>query len=226
MSKLYCMITIADRARLPEFIRAYRSGEADIELVTLGYGTAGRRVLDYLGLSGSEKAVILSTATAETWKRLKREFERKIKIDVPGTGIAFTVPLGSVGGKRELMFLTTGQGYEKEEESHMKDTTYSLLVVIANQGYSDMVMDAARSAGAGGGTILHAKGSGMEKAEQFMGISLAAEKDVIFIVTRTENKNDMMKTIMRDAGVESKAGSILFSLPVTDTAGLRLTLED
>ena len=108
----------------------------------------------------------------------------------------------------------------------MKDTEHALLVVIANQGYSDMVMDAARAAGAGGGTVLHAKGSGMEKAEQFMGISLAAEKDVIFIVTKTEKKNEIMKTIMNEAGVETRAGSILFSLPVTDTAGLRLTNDD
>ena len=41
----------------------------------------------------------------------------------------------------------------------MKDTKYELLVVIANQGYTELVMDAARAAHAPGGTVIHAKGT-------------------------------------------------------------------
>ena len=97
--------------------------------------------------------------------------------------------------------------------------------MIANRGYIDLVMDAAREAGADGGTVLQAKGTGMEHAEKFMGVSLDAEKEMIFIVTRTEQKNSIMQAVMEKVGVESKAQAIVFSLPVTDTAGLRL-IED
>jgi hypothetical protein len=62
-------------------------------------------------------------------------------------------------------------------------------------------------------------------AEKFMHMSLAAEKEVIYIVTKTEQKNDIMKAIIDQAGPSSKAKAITFSLPVTDTAGLRL-IED
>lgn len=108
----------------------------------------------------------------------------------------------------------------------MKETEYELIIVILNQGYSNLVMDAAREKGAGGGTVIHAKGTGMEKAEQFLGVSIAAEKEMIFIVTRSKGKNDIMKAIMEKAGMDSKARSIVFSLPVTSTAGLRLQEED
>mgnify|MGYP002800887118 FL=1 len=84
-------------------------------------------------------------------------------------------------------------------------------------------MDAAREAGAGGGTVVHARGTGMEKAEKFLGVTLAEEKEMTFIVTRSEKKNEIMKAIMEKAGMESKAKSILFSLPVTETAGLRIS---
>ena len=107
----------------------------------------------------------------------------------------------------------------------MKNTTHDLIIVIAEQGYTNIIMDAARTAGAYGGTVVHAKGTGMEAAEKFMGVSLAAEKEMVFIVTRTEQKNAIMQAIMKEAGLDSKAKSIVFSLPVTDTAGLRL-LED
>ena len=107
----------------------------------------------------------------------------------------------------------------------MKATTDECVIEIANQGYIEMDMDAARGAGAYGGTVIHAKGTGMEQAEKFMGVSLAAEKEMIFIVAKKEQKNDIMKAVMEQAGLDTKAKSIVFSLPVTDTAGLRL-LED
>jgi nitrogen regulatory protein PII len=115
--------------------------------------------------------------------------------------------------------------YQKEEESTLKDTAHELIIVIANQGNSELVMEAARSAGAYGGTIIHAKGTGKEAAERFMGVSLAAEKEMLFIVTKTEGKNAIMKAIMEKAGLNTRAKAIVFSLPVTDTAGLRL-IED
>lgn len=74
-----------------------------------------------------------------------------MNIDVPGTGIAFTIPVSSIGGKRALQFLTEDQDFQIGEETTLKDTKYELLIVIANQGYSGLIMDAARSENAGGG---------------------------------------------------------------------------
>lgn len=61
-----------------------------------------------------------------------------------------------------------------------------------------------------------------ERAEKFLGVSIADEKELILIVTKTEMKNAIMKSIMDRAGLETKARAVVFSLPVTDTAGLRL----
>ena len=83
-------------------------------------------------------------------------------------------------------------------------------------------MDAARKANAAGGTVIHAKGTGMEKAETFLGVSLAQEKEMLFLVAKKEDKNPIMRAIMDEAGLNSKAKSIVFSLPVTETAGMRL----
>lgn len=225
MSEVYMMVTVTNRNRAEKFLSFYREEQLSVMLVTLGAGTAGSEVLDYFGLEASEKAVIFSVVTDDTWKKVKKGLETRLKIDIPGRGIAFSIPLSSIGGRRELMFLTEHQGYEKGEETTLKETTHELLVVIANHGYIDLIMDAARSAGAAGGTVIHAKGTGMERAEHFLGVSLAAEKEMIFIVSKKEQKNGIMKAIMDQAGMESKARSIVFSLPVTSTAGLRLLEE-
>ena len=74
-----------------------------------------------------------------------------LQIDIPGTGIAFTMPLSSIGGKRRAaVFDRTVSTFQKGEESVLKDTKYELLVVIANQGYTEQIMAAARRESAGG----------------------------------------------------------------------------
>ena len=202
MSSLFLMVTITDRRSTDAFLQLYQQRGVDVNLRTVGSGTAVRETLATLGLEKTEKAVLLA---------------------VPGTGIAFTVPLSSIGGRRALMFLTQHQPLTLKEESTLKDTRYELLLVIANQGHTGTIMDAARAAGAGGGTVIHAKGTGMEGAAQFLGVELVNEKELVLIVAHTPEKNRIMKAIMDGAG--PKAGAIVFSLPVTDTAGLRL-LED
>lgn len=203
----------------------YQANALNVMFLSLGSGTAANEILDYLGLESTEKAVIFSVLEESSWDNIKRQLEKKLKIDAPGGGIAFIIPLSSIGGKKALQFLLESQDYQKEEESTLKKTTHELVVVIAEQGYTEMIMDAAREAGAYGGTVIHAKGTGMQAADKFMGVSLAAEKEIIYIVTKTEQKNAIMQAIMQKAGLESKAKSVVFSLPVTDTAGLRL-VED
>ena len=225
MSALYMMATISDRNQARQFLAFYREYEITVSLITFGRGTTASEILDSFGLEAAQKVVIFAFVTDSEWKRIKTGLQRQMKIDVPGSGIACIIPVSSVGGKKQLQFLTEGRDFKKEEESVLKDTRYELLVVIANQGYTEMIMDAAREASAVGGTVIHAKGTGTEKAERFLGVSIAAEKEMIFMVTRREGKNDIMRAIMNQAGLDSRAGAIVFSLPVTDTAGMRL-LED
>ena len=225
IGSLYLMTTIVDRKVARKYVDLYEENNLHVMYLSLGFGTASNDILDYLGLESTEKAVAFSVLEEDSWKTIKRELEKKLKIDAPGGGIAFTIPLSSIGGKKTLQFLLESQDYRKEEESTLQNTMHELIVVIAEQGYTELIMDAARAAGAYGGTVIHAKGTGMEAADKFMGVSLAAEKEMVFIVTKTEQKKDIMKAIMEHAGLNSKAKAITFSLPVTDTAGLRL-IED
>lgn len=225
MGNLFLMTTIVDRKIAKRYLDLYQENNLHVMFLSLGLGTAANDILDYLGLESTEKAVAFSVLEENNWLHIKKQLEKKLKIDAPGGGIAFTIPLSSIGGKKALQFLLESQDYQKKEESTLQNTTHELIVVIAEQGYTNLIMDAAREAGAYGGTVIHAKGTGMEAAEKFMGVSLATEKEVIYIVTRTEQKNAIMQAIMQKAGLDSKAKAITFSLPVTDTAGLRL-VED
>lgn len=226
MSEVYMMAAIADLSIRKKMLALYKENKITVVMSTLGAGTAASDILDYFGLERSTKVVDLAVVTRDVWRQLKAELQSKLQIDIPGRGVAFIIPMGSIGGRRALEFFTENQNFVKEEETTLKDTKYELLVAIANQGYMHLVMDAARRAGAGGGTVIHAKGTGMEGAEKFFDVALAQEKEIVLIVARTEQKNELMRAIMKDAGMETKARAIVFSLPVTSTAGLRLMQTD
>ncbi len=221
MSGAVLIITITDRSRGGEFAAWFQAQGASLVLSVLGQGTAATEVLDYLGLEATEKVVLLLASPRSS--RLVRRAQRELWLDVPGRGILMTVPLSSIGGARARDYLLQGEAEANDME---KELTHQLIVVITNRGYTDQVMDAARSAGAAGGTTVHAKGTGTELARKFFGVSLAAEKEIVFILAKEADRKPIMKAVMTQAGMGTKAQSVVFSLPVTDLAGLRLLEED
>ncbi len=226
MGSIYLMTTIVDRKIVNKYSDLFEENKLHVMYLSLGHGTAANDILNYLGLDSTEKAVIFSVLEESSWIEIKKQLQRKLQIDAPGGGIALIIPLSSIGGRKTLQYLLETEDYQKEEESTLKETTHDLIIVIAQAGYTEMIMDAAREAGAYGGTVIHAKGTGKEAAEKFLGVSLATEKEIIYIVTKTEQKNSIMQAIMQHAGMDTKAKAIAFSLPVTDTAGLRLVEDE
>ena len=225
MNQIYVLGLITNRGMRERFLQFFKEYHIEVTFTTLGRGTAASSLLDFLGMEDTEKAIYLAMITRDTWQGLKKGLYTRMRIDIPGRGIAFLIPLSSVGGKKVLQYLTAGQKIEIEEESVLQNTEYELLIAIANSGYTETIMDAARSARAPGGTVIHAKGTGAEHAEKFLGISLAEEKEMVFIAVKTSRKKAIMKAIMEKAGADTKAGTVVFSLPITETAGLRMLDE-
>lgn len=230
MDGLNMVITVTDRERTETAINLFRENNVFTTDIVLGQGTASRETLDYLYLNPSEKAIVFGVVTGAGLLPLLKAFKRKMFIDVPGNGIVAVVPLNTIGGRRSLEYMLDGQAVDttqrsQEEAERMErmsiKTDHELIFVIANDGYSDLIMDAARGAGAAGGTVIKAKGTGAEYTEKFFGFSIASEKEIHLLVTPAQGRNNIMKAIMEKAGLESKAQSIVFSLPVSHALGLR-----
>ena len=212
-------VSILSREQLEPMLTLCRSLDVPLNLALYGRGTASRSVLDLLGIVSRERRVVLSVTTEEKTGVLIEAMRRQLYLDTPGGGIAVVVPIKSVGGGRTLSYL---RGDAPPTQPPAAEFDYELVLAIANAGYTDAVMDAARSVGAAGGTILHGKGTGNAKSEKFFGLSLAQEKELILIVARAGEKAAIMQAILEQAGPGSDAGAITFSLPVTDVAGFSL----
>ncbi|HZJ87539.1 MAG TPA: P-II family nitrogen regulator [Sphaerochaeta sp.] len=77
----------------------------------------------------------------------------------------------------------------------MTSTPHTLITCIVNQGLAEEVMAAARRAGATGGTILPARGTGTEEDVKFFGYTLIPEKDMLLILVDSEITADILEAI-------------------------------
>lgn len=222
--QLNYVMAILDRDKRDQWTGILKSLNLQVSLTMLGHGTATREYLTLRGLSPTEKAIIATVADSERTKQLIRQTMLKMFLDIPGNGIMMAIPLKSVGGANTLSLLTDQQTPQPGRPDLKFD--YELIYVILNEGYSDDVMDAARPAGARGGTVVTAKGTGIHQGQKFKGLTLASEKEIVLILAKASNKAEIMRAIMEKAGPESPAGAICFSLPVTQVAGLRMLEQD
>ena len=217
--ELYYIVTVTDRDKGAKTAKLYETAGAHMVLTLLGRGTATGAHLDLYGLDATEKILVCGVADAGQAAQLFRLARRTLQIDIPGNGIMMTIPLKSVAGGRTLAYLT-----ENTRTGGRPDMTFEheLIIVILNEGHTDLVMDAARSAGAGGGTVLHAKGTaGGGEGQRFFGVHLAEEKDMVYIVAYADEKAAIMRAISEKAGPGTEAGAICFSLPISAVSGLR-----
>lgn len=222
MQHMYLLLTIVNRRDEDDFLQLFERHGVPRTYSTPCRGTTLRRTLDLLGLEDTEKVAHLSPVTHNLASEVLEALTREMQIDLPQRGIALTVPMASISGATALSVFAGGHEHDEMKGEHDRmETQKELIVVICEKGHTDEVMHAARGAGAGGGTILHAKGTGTELAQKFYGVTLAEEKELVLIVARTEQKKPIMRAITEEAGLNTPARAVSFSLPVTETAGLR-----
>ena len=96
---------------------------------------------------------------------------------------------------------------------------YELIVSIVNTGFSDAVMEAAKKAGARGGTVIHGRGTANKESEKFFGITVQPEKELVLIVVPIEIKENVLHTLYKSVGLDTAGHGIAFSLPVDGAVG-------
>lgn len=97
---------------------------------------------------------------------------------------------------------------------------FEVVLCILNNGFSDTAMDAARAAGARGGTILHGRGTASKDAEKLFNITIQPEKEIVMILVAHEIRDAVLKSLYDAVGVNTDAQGIAFTLPVEHVVGI------
>lgn len=216
--KQHIVAAVVERDKTNRVAHLLKEMEVLVQLQIFAEGTATSNILDLMGLGSSSKSLILCLVPEDMVipliSTLSEKFELKKK---EGRGIAYSIPLsgaGVTGLKPE--YCDRWEKWQDEMETEVKQMNekieYDLIVAVVDEGGSDDLMEAARGAGATGGTLMHALRIGMEDSKNFFGIPIQAKKEVVTILTKRENKRNLIQTLANR--YEADSHTLIFSLPV------------
>lgn len=97
---------------------------------------------------------------------------------------------------------------------------YKLIAAILPKGATGKVMDAAREAGAEGGTILLARGTGIHEARRFFGLSVSSERELLLVLVETGKAREVLDAVVRAGRLDEPARGIVFVLAVEEVTGI------
>jgi nitrogen regulatory protein P-II 1 len=100
------------------------------------------------------------------------------------------------------------------------DGEFDLIVTIINKGWADEIVEAARNAGAEGGTVLYGRGTGVHERKTFFGILIEPEKEVVLTLIPRERTQPVLQAITKAGQLERPGTGIAFALDVSQVAGI------
>ncbi len=107
----------------------------------------------------------------------------------------------------------------------MAENVFEAIICIVNAGFSDSVMAVARECGAGGGTVLNARGTAREEAEKLFHISIQPEKEIVLILVKKEIRDTILHAIYKEVCLNTLGQGIAFSVPVDEVIGIGTTTK-
>ncbi len=188
--KLIISIVPHDNGEL--ITKAAREAGAGGGSIIMGRGTAANSVLQLLGLGDTSKDITYNLVPSQIAETIKQAIISVTEDKKAHFGVLFTLDACD--------FVKAGNNNQSEAGTELKgeenmSNTYQMINVIVNKGYAEDAMAAARKAGAGGGTIVSARGTAKEGDAQFFGMNIVPEKDMLIILVPQEKKEDIVQAI-------------------------------
>ena len=226
LEPLYFLMIIFPNGQASAIMDLMIQADSAVCFLCHGKGTATKDIYEVLGLGENHKQIVLSLIKENNWAKLKELLLKRFAISEWSRGVAYVIKIGSLCGVSVYKMLTDNRGLAEKGETPMandpieKKSDYEVVMVIVNDGFTDLVMDAARKAGAKGGTIITARGTGNKDIEKFFGVVITPEKQVVVILVPKKIKDEVISAIYKEVGINTKGQGIAFSMPAADVVGI------
>ena len=176
--------------------------------ILMGRGTASNNVLQLLGLGDTSKDITLNIVETDICPKVCSALQEVCLTKKAHFGVLFTIDVDGFvkagnSGKAQELKVQTKQGEENMEN-------YEMINIIVNKGYAEDAMAAARKAGAGGGTIIGARGTAREGDATFFGVDIVPEKEMLMILVPKEKRNEIVNAVSSLACFEKAGSGIIF----------------
>lgn len=197
----YLLLSIVGKGESEKLMKAAKAAGSTGGTILNARGTACNRVLAFLCLGDAHKEILLSLVLEEQYEAVFQAITNQNHVH----GICASIPSKKTYLNRKNIH---------SEGDQTMNTTWELIQVVCNSGYAEDVMDVARKAGAGGGTIVDGRGTSKPDDVKFFGASLVPEKELLLILVEQEKSESVFSAITSMPGMQEPGNGIVFSLPV------------
>lgn len=99
---------------------------------------------------------------------------------------------------------------------------FKLIIALVEEEKTDLILAAARKAGATGATVLNqARGEGVEQRRTFFGLALESQRNMLLFLVEEHLSRTILETIAREGEFDDTPGTgIAFQLDVEDAVGV------
>ena len=208
--QLYAIVSSGNGTKILRIARRLGALGGTIQLCK---GTAGGDLLRYLGLIESSKEIVQIIAGKAIIRSVLKVLKEELHLDKPNHGIAFSTTVTAIAGSRNCQ---SQEEIQDEEERSM----FHAITTIVPKGNAEIVIDAAVKAGAKGGTIINARGSGVHETKKLFNMEIEPEKEVVLIIVSADMTDAIVEAIRKDARLDEPGMGILFIQDVNCVYGM------
>lgn len=207
-------VIIINDGKARKVIKHAKSLGATGATVFYGMGSVkSLKILEFLELHSIKKEIIVLINEQSVNKEILLSLNQKFHFDRPNHGIAFTIPITSLIGSKKY----EDKVINKENEN----MAHQAIFIIVDRGNAEEVIKSAKSAGAKGGTIINARGSGIHETEKVFNFDISPEKEVVLIISEAKDTKSITDKITLDLKINEPGNGIIFVQEVSQTFGIR-----
>ena len=209
--KLICVI--ANYGMAGKIVRTAKQNGITGATIFFGRGMVNNVILKLLDLDEASKEIIWMLAGKERAKNVMEVLNERFSFYKANHGIVFSFSIQDVLGAGIKVCDT-----DKKQEG--AKSMYKAIFAITEKGSAEAVMDAATKAGARGGTIINARGSGIHETSKVFSMDIEPEKEIVLILAKADIYEAIAVAIKNSMKMELPGNGVIFVQDVENTYGI------
>lgn len=199
------IVAIVPKDQCDAIYQAAKEAGAPGGTIIPGRGTAPSSVLSLLGFGDSSKEILLTVVPDSVEGAVRQAIIDECQKKKGRAGVLFAVDTGA--------FIKGGSdsNFSLEEKSMPNNNSYQMINIIVNKGYAEDAMAAARSAGAGGGTVFGGRGTAKEGDAKFFGVEIVPEKEMLMILAPNDKAAAVVEAVQKLECLSKGGSGIIFT---------------
>ncbi len=212
--KIMTLFSIVERNKGAKLIKELNSLNIRVNFQTVGFGTAPTEMMDIFGLGNRDKDIILSLGSEADIKELMANFGATFASHSKYGGLMIVFDVAAAGRiLTEMLNFSNTKSTEKGNGTMKNEHHNNLIVISVNEGYAEDVIEAARKAGATGGTVIKGRLADAEQFTDLVKTEVDGEREMLCILAPQKVSRQIMEAVNAEFGISSPANGILFAIP-------------